>query len=108
MALYLLKENPSEFLRRFAIICIEDAVLHSAFSALVSVAAAFQSRCVEGNNPILRLRSILQPCRICCSQAAGSVQIHMRGLQLNPMGKLCGKMPKTPLSRYSTAVSHNR
>lgn len=36
MALYLLKDNPIEVLRRLAVICLEDAVLPPAYPALVS------------------------------------------------------------------------
>lgn len=35
MALYLLKDNPGEVLRRLAVICLEDAVLPPAYPALV-------------------------------------------------------------------------
>jgi hypothetical protein len=36
VALYLLKENPIEVLRRLAVICVEDAVLPPAYPALVT------------------------------------------------------------------------
>lgn len=40
IALYLLKDNPIEVLRRLAVICLEDAVLPPAYPALVWLMAA--------------------------------------------------------------------
>lgn len=40
IALYLLKDNPIEVLRRLAVICLEDAVLPPAYPALVRACRA--------------------------------------------------------------------
>ena len=39
-ALHLIKEDPSEFLRRCCIICVEDSILHPALPLLVWLMAA--------------------------------------------------------------------
>jgi hypothetical protein len=58
IALYLLKDNPGEVLRRLAVICVEDAVLPPSYPALVSQASCSMQHgmAVSGHDPFALVR----------------------------------------------------
>lgn len=65
VALYLIKENASEFLRRFPVIVMEDATAHPAYPALVWLLAAQAKGYTLGRTHVdLLLTIVQQVCRL--------------------------------------------
>ena len=68
IALYLLKDNPGEVLRRLAVICVEDAVLPPAYPALVSQAsrAVQHGTALSAHDPFALFRAMRGPNKCRC------------------------------------------
>ena len=68
IALYLLKDNPGEVLRRLAVICVEDAVLPPAYPALVSQASRSvqHGTALTAHDPFALFRAMRGPNKCRC------------------------------------------
>ncbi len=66
VALYLIKDNATEFLRRFAVIVAEDAVVHPAYPALAWLLAAHGKGLLLRRPHVDLLLTMVQQARCCC------------------------------------------
>lgn len=60
-----MKEDPSDFLRRCCIICLEDAVLHPAFPLLVWLMAANAKGYVVGKSQVAACLALVRQLASC-------------------------------------------